>query len=120
MDVLALMIVTALLLMRTKVIGLNAWLAGIGVPEIFSQCACRWYAQTVRHILLHCPRLERVRLLQQYPTEIVEEILGDPEKAKHAARWLIASRVTEQFRAAKEVDKEGLESHRAFPDIRDW
>jgi hypothetical protein len=51
--------------------------------------------------------------------EVMEEILGNPEKAKHAARWLVASGVMEQFRVAKEVEEEDLEGYKAFPDIRD-
>jgi hypothetical protein len=111
---------TALFLMRTEVIGLNSWLAGIGVPGTLPQCSCGWHAQTVRHVLLHCPRLDRAQLLQQCQTEVMEEILGNPEKAKHAARWLVASGVMEQFRVAKEVEEEDLEGYKAFPDVRDW
>ena len=45
---------TALMLLRTEVIGLNAWLASIHVPDILPRCDCGWRAQTVRHVLLHC------------------------------------------------------------------
>jgi len=37
---------TALFLLRTEVIGLNAWLASIRVPGIRSECGCGWRAQT--------------------------------------------------------------------------
>jgi hypothetical protein len=46
---------TALFLLRTEVLGLNAWLASVGVPGIDKRCSCGWPAQTVRHILLFCP-----------------------------------------------------------------
>lgn len=40
---------TALFLMRTEVIGLNAWLAAIQVPGVTPTCPpCGWQAQTVR------------------------------------------------------------------------
>ena len=48
---------TALFLLQTEVIGLNTWLAHIRVLDILLQCACGAQAQTVRHILLHCPDL---------------------------------------------------------------
>jgi len=47
---------TALMLLRTEVIGLNAWLASIQVPDVLPRCDCGWHAQTVRHVLLHCPK----------------------------------------------------------------
>ena len=46
---------TALFLLRTEVLGLNAWLASVGVPGVDKRCPCGWSAQTVRHILLFCP-----------------------------------------------------------------
>jgi hypothetical protein len=46
---------TALMLLRTEVIGLNAWLAEARVPNIIPRCPYGWYAQTVRHIVTACP-----------------------------------------------------------------
>ena len=60
---------TALFLLRTEVLGLNAWLAAIHKPDIYPQCPCGWIAQTVRHILLHCPRYDRTQLLTNCGTE---------------------------------------------------
>jgi hypothetical protein len=77
---------TAVFLLRTEVIGLNAWLASIQVPETFPSCECGWPNQTVRHVLLHCPRYSREHLLQACGTERLDEILGRPAAAAHAAR----------------------------------
>lgn len=54
---------TALFLMRSEIIGLNAWLAAVQVPDTNPACACGWHAQTVRHILLYCSRYNGVGLL---------------------------------------------------------
>ena len=80
---------TALFLMRTEVIGLNAWLASVQVPNITPHCPCGWHAQTVRHVLLYCPRHDRVGLVRACNTENWDEILMRPECAQYAARWLV-------------------------------
>jgi hypothetical protein len=111
---------TALFLLRTEVIGLNAWLAAIQVPNIYPQCPCGWQAQTVRHILLHCPRYDRTRLLRHCGSERKEEILNRPASAAQAARWLIASGVMEQFRVAKEVAEEDRTNFRELENAEVW
>ena len=79
---------TALFLMRTEVIGLNAWLAAIRVwslPSLPMRVACA--DRTTRPAPLHEAResgpLEKVRIGR------LEEILQRPSSAKHAARWLV-------------------------------
>ena len=111
---------TALFLMRTEVIGLNAWLAAIQVPGIAPVCSCGTHAQTVRHILLHCPRVERTDLIVRCGTERMEEILGRPECARHAARWLVRSGIMEQFRAAAEIEQEDRSGYRPFDSAEQW
>ena len=81
--------------MRIEVIGLKAWLASIGVPEVNPLYECGQAMQTVRHVLLHCRRYRRDGLLARCGTERLDEILSRPASAKHAARWLIAEGVLE-------------------------
>jgi hypothetical protein len=111
---------TALFLMRTEVIGLNAWLAAVQVPGVSPACPCGWHAQTVRHVLLHCPRHNRENLLIACGTEQFNDILMRPECAKHAARWLVRVGVLEQFRVAAEVAGERVEDYQAFPEAEGW
>ena len=111
---------TALFLMRTEVIGLNAWLAAARVPDMQPACPCGWIAQTVRPVLLHCPRHDRVGLLLSCGTERLEEILGRPDCAKHAARWWLRSGVMEQFRVAIEIEEEDIANFRAFEEEERW
>ena len=92
--------------MRTEVIGLNAWLASIQVPGVPPACQCGWPAQTVRHLLLHCPRYTRDQLVQLYSTERLDEMLSRPAAAAYAARWLVNSGAMEQFRVVKEIEEE--------------
>ena len=75
--------------MRTEVIGLNAWLAAVQVPNITPACLCGWHAQTVRHILLYYPRHERISLIQACGIERIDDILSRPLCVKYAARWLV-------------------------------
>jgi hypothetical protein len=111
---------TALFLMRTEVIGLNAWLAAVQVPNITPACPCGWHAQTVRHILLHCPRHERIGLIQACGTERIDDILSRPQCAKHAARWLVHAGVLDQFRVAAEIAKEDTKGYKVFPAAEEW
>ena len=67
--------------MRIEVIGLNAWLALIHVPGILLAYKCGWRAQTVRYVILHYLRYERLELLERYSTERLDEMLA-PRKRK--------------------------------------
>jgi hypothetical protein len=111
---------TALFLMRTEVIGLNAWLASIRVPGVLPACECGWVAQTVRHVVLQCPRYERLRLIEQCGTERLDEILTRPASAAHAARWLIRLGIMEQFRVAREIEEEEKALLKPFENSVIW
>jgi hypothetical protein len=111
---------TALFLLRTEVIGLNAWLASIRVPDVTPACPCGWFAQTVQHVMLQCPRHNRIDLIQRCGTERLEQILIRPDCAKHAARWFIRAGILEQFRVAKEIEEENTEEFRPFETVERW
>ena len=111
---------TALFLMRTEVIGLNAWLASVRVPGVTPACQCGWAAQTVRHVLLHCPRYNREDLLRACGTERLDEILGRPQSAAQAARWLIRSGAMEQFRVADEIAREDIRLWSPLQRVEEW
>jgi hypothetical protein len=113
---------TALFLLRTEVLGLNAWLASIQVPDILPRCPCGWQAQTVRHILLHCPNYasERPRLIAQTRTENLREMLSKPESAKAAAKWFVRQGVLEQFNTAREIEAEDAAQYVPFQELDSW
>ena len=69
---------TALLLLRTEVIGLNAWLASVRVPGVLPRYECGWQEQTVWHVLLHCPNYAQSRpdLIRQTGSEDLRSILS--------------------------------------------
>jgi hypothetical protein len=83
-------------------------------------CPCGWHAQTVRHILLHCPRHERIGLIQACGTERIDDILLRPVGAKHAARWLVRAGVLDQFRVAVEIAMEDIKGYKAFQAAEEW
>ena len=111
---------TALFLLCTEVIGLNAWLAAIGVPGILPRCPCSWANQTVHHILLWCPQLNRRDLIAQSRSEYIEEILGRKRSAQAVARWLIEAGILAQFQVAREISKEDTTGYRPFPQLEKW
>ncbi len=74
----------------------------------------------MRHVLLHCPKHDRVGLLLSCGTERLEEILERLDCVKHAARWWLRSGVMEQFRVAVEIADEDVAGHRAFEKEGEW
>lgn len=81
---------TALSLLRTEVLGFNAWLAAVGVPGIDKRCTCGWPAQTVRHVLLFCPvhTGSRALFFQRAGVADLQSALSTPASAHQAARCL--------------------------------
>jgi hypothetical protein len=50
----------------------------------------------------------------------MEEILGRPECARRAARWLVRSGIMEQFRAAAEIEQEDRSGYKPFDSAEQW
>jgi hypothetical protein len=54
----------------------------IGILGILPQRDCQWQEpQTVRHILLHCPKYNRTVLIRKTGTEVLRNILLPPDRA---------------------------------------
>jgi hypothetical protein len=94
---------TALFLMRSEVIGLNAWLQKIGVPGQSARCPCGHPAQTVPHVLLYCSDIDRGGLLVRAGTRDLQELLGKKQAAQETARWMVRSGTMKQFTVAREI-----------------
>ncbi len=103
-------------------IGLNAWLASVGVPDVLPRCACGWHAQTVRHVLLHCPNYREIRpsLIENTGTENLQEMLSRPKAAQATARWLIRSGVLRQFDTVKAMEQEAIEDYTPLQELDLW
>ena len=101
---------------------MNAWLAHIGVPDILPRCACGAQAQTVRHILLHCPDLVNLRaeMLEIAQTENLEEILSSRAGSQAAVHMLLRSGLLGQFRVANEIAKESATPTSPLRDLDSW
>ena len=82
-------------------------------------CPCGEAAQTVRHVILHCTRHNRLQLLEKCGTERLDEILSRPGSAAHTARWLIANGIMEQFRVAKEIQEERTGLYAPFRNYKE-
>ena len=76
---------TALLLLRTEVLGLNAWLARVKVPGVSPHCPCGWHEQTVRHVFFSCPRHDETR--QALVREVRSEDLWAQPFTIASGRW---------------------------------
>ena len=75
------------------------------VPNIQSAgCPCGWRKQTVKHVLLFCPRLakERGELIQQAGTSDYKQLLTQKQGIRTAARWMIRVGCLDQFSLARE------------------
>jgi hypothetical protein len=112
---------TALFLLRTEVIGLNAWLASINVPGVNARCGCGWNTQTVQHVLMMCPLYSsrRADLVSRVNTEEMWRMLSTPEKAQATARWFIQQGILRQFDLAREIEEEDTEEHTPFQPLEE-
>ena len=96
-------IAACLVQMRTGKIALTDYLHVIGRAET-NKCSCQLGLQTVRHVLMECPKWRNLR------TEIwgitprdkdLAELLGDPSQAKTASYFMIRTGLIGQFRMAE-------------------
>ena len=81
---------TAAFLLRTEVLGLNAWLVSIHVPNITPHCTCGWPTQSVRHMLLFCNYcIERDQLFTRVDISNIIQILSISRGLYAAIKWFI-------------------------------
>ena len=105
-----------LTLVRTEHIGFRAYLTKRGVPGITPQCTCNQGTQTLKHICIFCPELQRNRyqLFLTAGSNSWEEISSTKRGLLATARWLIREGVLEQFSLAREEEKEREERGEAW------
>ena len=101
---------TALMLVRTEVLGLNAWLANASVPGVSPRCPCDWHEQTIQHVFFGCPRYE-VR------SDSLVVILSRTASAQAAARWFVE---TGLLQLAAEIDEEDVSRYEPLPVPDTW
>ena len=111
---------TALFLLRTEVLGLRAWLAGIGVPGVIPRCDCNWPAETATHVIFHCPQYSREALQPYLPIQRLPACLAHQRTAQAIAKWFTRSGALAQFSTAKEIAIEPLTNYAPFQDLEDW
>ncbi|KAI0999773.1 hypothetical protein K3495_g8425 [Podosphaera aphanis] len=99
---------TAVMLLRTEVIGLNSWLASIRVPGISPRCTCGEWAQTVKHILCYCGEHSALRseMFRRAGTSSFQRLLQTPRGCHAAARMLISTGRLQQFAVADKIEHE--------------
>ncbi|TQS35012.1 hypothetical protein Golomagni_04582 [Golovinomyces magnicellulatus] len=101
-------VATALMLLRSEVLGLRAWLSSIGVPNITPRCSCGEHKQTVKHILCYCPEHSslQARMFAEAGTRNFDQILQTRKGCKAAAFMLIATGRLQQFEIAQRTENE--------------
>jgi len=93
------------MLLRTEILGLRAWLAKIGVPNIDPICTWGHSRQTLTHVMAFCPDTKdaRLQLLTRGGTIHVRDLLRDKNKATIAEQWLLDTRLLDHLQTAIEV-----------------
>ena len=109
---------TALFLLRTEVLGINAWLSKV-LPDYDSACFCGPQPQTLGHLITFCLATTeaRLKLIERTGSSDIRGLLDEQEKAKHAARWLLDTGALVQFRVAVEVEEENMEEWEALAGL---
>jgi hypothetical protein len=107
---------TAIMLLRTEVLGLRAWLASIGVPDTEPTCTCGHSRQTLAHVLAFCPdtREARLKLITRAGTSHIAALLKDKDKAAIAGQWLLDTNLLEHFQIAIDVTNTDTTKWRPF------
>jgi hypothetical protein len=100
---------TALFLLRTEVLGINYWLSKV-IPGHSPACSCGPQPQSLGHLMTFCPRTTeaRLKLIERTGSTDIRGMLDTQETAKHAARWLLDTRILAQFGVAVEVEEEEM------------
>jgi retron-type reverse transcriptase len=90
---------------RTGKIGLNKFLYQRRVPEYYTaQCQCQGGEETVRHLVLYCPRQRNRReglLINGYMD--YRQLIGTSKGAQALSKWLIQSGRLGQYSLAKQL-----------------
>jgi hypothetical protein len=96
-------------LLRTEVIGLNDFLARVGVPDIRPDCICGFPRQDVKHIMLHCPNFSnRASMFLQGGSQNLQTILTTNKGIQAATNWVLRQGILEQFRIPRRVMMENI------------
>jgi hypothetical protein len=86
----------------TEKIGFNAFLARQRVPNVTPNCYCGYPNQSVKHIMLFCPDIDRL-YKHLGPLSDLKSILSNVNSLKKAVRWLISFNILSQFYLAQEL-----------------
>jgi len=95
-------------LIRTEHIGLGAYLTKRRVPGATPKCCCGYRAQTVKHILIFCPKRQqaRARLFREAGTSNWKDLAKTKRGLKAAAKWMINEGILDQFSLARDEEQE--------------
>jgi hypothetical protein len=95
--------------LRSRAIGLRAYLAKWGVPGIQPQCECNptreSNRETVEHVILHCPlRIEgRAGMIAEAGTCNIREMLTKKRGIQAVSRWIFRQGILSQFAFARKL-----------------
>ena len=100
-------------LLRTEVIGLNAFLARVGVPNVQPACPCGAARQTPKHVVVSCPNHSRGRPERQLEAGTTDyiELLTTQQGLKAVTKWFLHQNILQQFRWAREAALHPVQAH---------
>jgi hypothetical protein len=96
-------------LLRTEAIGLNDFLARVGVPDVTPECGCGFPKQDVKHVMLHCPNYtDRASMFLQGGSQDLQTFLTTNKGLQAATQWVLRQGILEQFKIPRKVLMENI------------
>ena len=100
-------------LLRTEVIGLNAFLARVGAPNVRPACPCGAARQTPKHVVVLCPNFCPGRPERQLESGTADyvELLTTQQGLKAVTKWFLRRDILPQFKWARETALRPARAH---------
>lgn len=101
---------------------LNVWLTTVEISDIDKQCTCKWFTQTVQHVLLFCLKHTNFWVHFFWRAEIVnlQLMLSTSVSTHQTVRWLIVNNFFSQFDLTLQISQKDISEYDSLSSLNYW